>query len=77
MLGWLRQVFHSWLSPSGREKTLTVGGFGLLSLLGVLSFLLGTGVVAALQAGDLFDEVEAIAVHPRRRLANSLRRPVL
>lgn len=55
---WLWQVFHRWLSLSRWKKTLTVGGICLLSLVGVLSFFLWTGVASALQARNHFDDVE-------------------
>jgi hypothetical protein len=58
-LAWLYRVFHGWPSLSGWKKTLTIGAFCLLTLVSVLSFFLGTGVAAALQARDRFDEVEA------------------
>jgi hypothetical protein len=54
----LRQVSHNWLSLSGWKKTLTVGAFCLLTLVAMLSYFLWTGVAAALQARDHFDDVQ-------------------
>jgi hypothetical protein len=55
----LRQVSHNWLSLSSWKKTFIVGALCLLTLVSVLSFFLWTGVAAALQTRDHFEDVEA------------------
>lgn len=62
-LGWLRRAAIRWLSWSPRRKAYSVAAFSLLALVIVFVYFLWSGVTAALEARDRFEELEVELSH--------------